>query len=123
MKYKGLGPAGRRARPKSFISKGLRQNAPQTSCQTFSVVSDCILAVGRYNRGMIEITRASILDGVERTIEIPLTATQYEVALYDWENGALIQDAFPTLTPGQREFIKSGITEEQWTETFADYDD
>ena len=72
---------------------------------------------------MIQVTRASILDGVERTIEIPLTATQYEVALYDWENGTPIQDAFPTLTPGQREFIKSGITEEQWTETFADYDE
>ena len=72
---------------------------------------------------MIQVTRASILDGVERTIEVPLTATQYEVALYDWANGTPIQDAFPTLTPGQREFIKSGITEEQWTETFADYDD
>ena len=96
---------------------------PQTSCQTFFVAFACILAVGRYNRGMIQVTRASILDGVERTIEIPLTATQYEVALYDWANGTPIQDAFPTLTPGQREFIKSGITEEQWTETFADYDD
>ena len=72
---------------------------------------------------MIQVTRASILDGVERTIEIPLTATQYEVALYDWENGKPIQEAFPSLTPGQREFIKSGITDDQWQDVFGHYED
>ena len=57
-------------------------------------------------------------------MQLPLTAAQYEVGMYNWEiAGDPIQDAFPTLTPGQREFLKSGITEEQWTETFADYED
>ena len=72
---------------------------------------------------MIEIARTSILDGVERTIQIPLTTTQYEVALYDWENGTPIQDAFPTLTPSQREFLMTGIVQDQWAEMFQDFEE
>lgn len=32
----------------------------------------------------------------------------------------LIQDIFPDLTPDEREFIKTGITAEEWKELFAD---
>jgi hypothetical protein len=35
-----------------------------------------------------------------------------------WHNGALIQDALPYLTPGEREFLLSGITDEEWEELF-----
>ena len=32
-----------------------------------------------------------------------------------WNNGyLLIQEAFPELSPEAREFIKNGITEEEW---------
>lgn len=35
-----------------------------------------------------------------------------------FEDGALIQDAFPYLTNEQRELIITGITEEMWGEMF-----
>lgn len=73
---------------------------------------------------MVQVTRTSILDGVARTIEIPLTEAEFTAAFWAWRSkDKLIQEAFPTLTPGQREFIKSGITDEQWEETFSDSED
>jgi hypothetical protein len=73
---------------------------------------------------MVQITRESILDGKTRTIEIPLTESEFSIACYRWAEGdLLIQDAFPTLTPSQREFIKSGITDEQWQDLFGSYDE
>lgn len=40
-------------------------------------------------------------------MEIPVTEEQ----LRRWEAGELIQNAMPSLTPGQREFIKTGLLE------------
>jgi hypothetical protein len=35
--------------------------------------------------------------------------------LTKWENNEmLIQNAFPHLTPGEREFIKTGLTDDEW---------
>lgn len=62
------------------------------------------------------IKRTSVLTGIERTMEIPCTAEQ----LAAWEAGALSQDAFPDLTPDQREFIMTGIVSEEWDETFQE---
>ena len=69
---------------------------------------------------MVQVTRVSLLDGVERTIDIPLTNKEYYAGLFLYEDGALIQNAFPTLTPSEREFIKTGITEDQWDSLFGD---
>ena len=67
----------------------------------------------------MNITRKSDLTGVTRTIEIPVTPEQ----LRSWEEGALIQRAMPNLTSAQREFIISGITEEEWNDAFPEEDD
>jgi hypothetical protein len=61
---------------------------------------------------MMLIVRKSQLTGVERAIELPIN----ELHLERWERGQLIQDAMPHLTPAQREFVMSGITEEEWAE-------
>jgi hypothetical protein len=58
----------------------------------------------------MQITRKSILTGIERTLEIPVTQEQLD----KWASGVLIQDAMPNLTPDQREFIMNGITAEEW---------
>jgi len=58
----------------------------------------------------MKITRASMLTGVRRTKELPVTEQQM-MAYYD---GGLLQVVFPELSPGDREFIKSGITDEEW---------
>jgi len=43
-------------------------------------------------------------------MELPITNEQ----LNRWEQGELIQNVFPDLTPDQREFIMTGITGEEW---------
>lgn len=66
------------------------------------------------------ITRKSILSGIVRTLEIPIE----EDALHRWERGDdLIQNIAPQLTPDQREFIMTGVTQEEWDEHMKEEDD
>ena len=37
-----------------------------------------------------------------------------------WQNGLLIQDAMPQVSSSDREFIKSGITDEEWNNLFKE---
>lgn len=60
----------------------------------------------------MKITKKSMLTGVTRTIDMPITEQQYD----DWVDGALIQNVMPHLTVGEREFLISGITDEEWAE-------
>lgn len=39
-----------------------------------------------------------------------------------WRNGAFIQDAFPTLSPDERELLISGTHPKCWDELFLDED-
>ena len=56
------------------------------------------------------IIRRSGLTGNISTMDIDVTQEQ----INDWEGGSLIQDAMPDLTPEEREFIMTGITQEEW---------
>lgn len=56
------------------------------------------------------ITRVSMLTGVTRSRELSITEEQYK----QWQNGKLVQDAFPQLSASDREFIITGITDEEW---------
>ena len=40
--------------------------------------------------------------------------------LNKWRLGALIQDVMPHLTPGEREFLISGCTPDDWDSLFDD---
>ena len=62
----------------------------------------------------MQITRISMFTNKVHTMDI--NVTQEQIAL--WENGTLIQDAMPNLTPDEREFIKTGITPEEWDSAF-----
>ena len=62
------------------------------------------------------ITRKSMVSGITRTIDLPVTPEQ----ISDWESGALIQNAMPHLSISDREFIVTGITDAEWQETFAE---
>jgi len=61
------------------------------------------------------ITRKSPFSGETHTLEIDVTQAQ----LANWENGELIQKAMPNLSPDDREFIMTGITPEEWNDTFG----
>ena len=60
------------------------------------------------------VKRVSPFTGIAHEIEIPLDDVDFEASMSAHNNGAMLQDAFPTLTAGQREFIKTGITEDEW---------
>jgi hypothetical protein len=67
----------------------------------------------------MQITRTSMVSGVTRTIELDVTQDQLD----KYEAGALLQNAFPNLSPDQREFLKTGITDEEWQVLFRNDED
>ena len=56
------------------------------------------------------IERIHPFTGVVNIREIPVTPEQLE----DWENGTLIQNAMPNLSASDREFIKTGLVDEDF---------
>tara|TARA_R100001244_G_scaffold29868_1_gene28942 strand:+ start:2353 stop:2568 length:216 start_codon:yes stop_codon:yes gene_type:complete len=57
--------------------------------------------------------------GEVHSMELPITLQQLE----GWERGTKnIQDVFPSLTADQREFIKTGVTKEEWDNAFGNMD-
>lgn len=56
------------------------------------------------------VEKKSILSGKWNSMELPVTEEQ----LMAHQSGELVQNVFPNLTPGEREFIVSGITPEEW---------
>ena len=61
------------------------------------------------------ITRTSPISGETHTREVPCTQEQ----LAAWEAGTLIQNAMPDVPAPLREYVKSGITPQEWVETFG----
>lgn len=59
----------------------------------------------------MEIFRVSRLTGVARIRDLDVTQEQLDA--YE-QFGVLLQDAFPNLSDDDREFIKTGITPEEW---------
>lgn len=64
----------------------------------------------------MKLTRTSPISGKKNTMDLDVTIDQ----ITDWEKGAMIQDAMPNLTIDEREFIKTGITSEDWSELMGD---
>jgi len=68
----------------------------------------------------VKLTKASIYSGNTNAIDLPLTNEEFEEAFAKWQDGMLIQDAFPTLSADQREFIMTGSTHSEWEEMWAE---
>ena len=64
----------------------------------------------------MNITRTSLFSRVTRTLDLPVTEAQLDA----WASGELIQNAFPDLSPDDREFLKTGITPDEWEQMFAE---
>ena len=62
------------------------------------------------------IMRKSLLSGIVRTRDIPVTPVQ----MLRYEFGEPVQDAFPELSADDREFISTGITEGEWPSKRSD---
>ena len=66
----------------------------------------------------MQITKVSMFTDKEHTLDIPVTIKQ----LNDWDNGMVIQEAMPHLTPDQREFLMTGVTKEEWDKYMPEED-
>lgn len=66
------------------------------------------------------LTKISPFSGRANTLEIPLTEEEFKWCATLWRQGTYIQDAFPMLSADLREFIKTGITPDEWKATFGD---
>ena len=62
------------------------------------------------------VIRTSPFSGITHVMDLPITGEQ--VLLH--HQGAMLQDAFPQLSPDEREFFKTGITPEEWDKFFGE---
>lgn len=67
-------------------------------------------------QGQLRITRKSPLTNTTNTMILDVTARE----LFDWLTGSLIQDACPRLNQSEREFLKTGYTDEDWNNIFKE---
>lgn len=70
---------------------------------------------------MMQVFRKSPLTG--NTNSMVLNVTQAQIDELDSPNRRLIQQIFPNLTPAEREFIKTGYTQEDWATIFGGLDE
>ena len=76
----------------------------------------------------MQITSICQLDGKVYTMDFPnMTETQFRISKKMWDEGALVQDAFPFLNADQREFLMTGTPPQVWDAMFGgdsreDYD-
>jgi hypothetical protein len=62
---------------------------------------------------MALVTRTSPFTGITRTLDLPVTFEQ----MRKFNSGeGYVQDIFSNLTAGEREFILTGISDDEWSE-------
>ncbi len=67
---------------------------------------------------MFKLCNKSDLTSKLNEMVMPISHDLFNAQYANWQRGALIQDAFPSLNPDEREFIKTGITPEEWDYVF-----
>lgn len=67
----------------------------------------------------ITIARKSPFTGKVNQMTINLSEEEFNRRATKWQAGELIQNAFPMLSADEREFIKTGITPEEWESMFG----
>lgn len=71
---------------------------------------------------IMKITKVSQLTGKEHTMDIDVN--QYEMIRIEnrFHSKELIQNIVPNLSMSEREFLMTGITSEEWDNTFGEID-
>lgn len=67
----------------------------------------------------MKITRISDISGISHTMDMPLDVDKYRTWLEEGHKAPRIQDYFPELSDSEREFLLTGITDEEWDEVFG----
>lgn len=63
----------------------------------------------------MKIVRESRLTGSVNSMWLTVTPEQLEA----WDSGKVAQEAFPQLNASEREFVMTGITDEEWDAAFG----
>lgn len=65
---------------------------------------------------MAQYTKTSEFSKTPRTMSFPMySQDEFDKRLIAWQSGKLlIQEAFPEISPSAREFIMTGLTQEEW---------
>lgn len=64
--------------------------------------------------------KVSILSGKVNEMLLPLDEREYAECFRSWRAGALVQEAFPMLNDTQREFLMTGLSEEEQRAFFTE---
>ncbi len=79
-----------------------------------------VTAADFYADGTAAVTARSIVPPHRtRCLILPMRVPEWQA----WKRGAYIQEAFVSLSPNQREFLLSGMTDEEWDAATADEDE
>lgn len=68
----------------------------------------------------VVVNRRSPFTGKESSMRLAISGEEYNCRFKSWQAGTLIQDAFPMLSASEREFIKTGISPEEWDAMFGE---
>jgi hypothetical protein len=70
----------------------------------------------------MNITKISSLTGIEHTLNINVTQDELLRVENRYNSKELIQNIVPNLTMDEREFLMTGITNEEWIRVFGEID-
>lgn len=70
----------------------------------------------------VELTQRCQLNGKTYTMNLNCTMAQLNAGAGAYQKGALLQNAFPFLNAGEREFLKTGTPPHVWDAMFAEPD-
>lgn len=68
----------------------------------------------------MNITKISSLTGIEHTLNINVTEDELLRVENRYNSKELIQNIVPNLTMDEREFLMTGITNEEWVKVFGE---
>jgi len=69
---------------------------------------------------MTTFTNTSILSGAHASMDFNCSESELAEGFSRYAGGDLLQDAFAFLSVDQREFIKTGITPQEWDAEFGE---
>lgn len=61
-----------------------------------------------------KVTSVSLISGKTNVLVMSISKRILMRQIADWAGGVSLQRAFPTLSCDEREFLKTGITAEEW---------
>ena len=70
----------------------------------------------------VVVENRSTITGKINTMTFDMSIIEYNNCFALWEDGALIQNAFPMLNADEREFLMTGMTPDDWNNVVSQVD-